>query len=464
VSDAGLILSIVVSSIGGAALGFAAGLVPGLHMNNIAALLSAYAGFFTSLFALLHGIGGTGSSGILAACFISSAVIGHLFSESITSTFVGIPSEDTISVLPAHRLAKAGLGTIAVRAASNGSLAGVLIGSLAIVPICMVMGPPIRFYDAIKQLMGAIILFFSAVLLASEGLPSLSSRRGSSVIKILKAVAIFEAAGVLGMLVLRTNFFACSLPDFPWREQAFVPKSALLLPLFAGLFGIPSLLLSLGSRSASSLSSGGVKLQKGWAHPRECVLSLLGGVIVGWMPGMTSGSAATLCSPGAKEITSQDSIGSSVRFIWLYSSISATGAVFSVGALFIISRARSGSMDAVEHFLGEYGSTSASSGVFLIMGYIVLAMMVGAVLSRFAIDMAIPRLGHATRALCSDRAAIASILFVSTLSMILTGTRGALLLATACALGLLPPLIGVRRIQLMGCLLVPIMVLFLTGR
>lgn len=50
------------------------------------------------------------------------------------------------------------------------------------------------------------------------------------------------------------------------------------------------------------------------------------------------------------------------------------------------------------------------------------------------------------------------------LSMILTGTRGALLLATACALGLLPPLIGVRRIQLMGCLLVPIMVLFLTGR
>jgi putative membrane protein len=51
--------------------------------------------------------------------------------------------------------------------------------------------------------------------------------------------------------------------------------------------------------------------------------------------------------------------------------------------------------------------------------------------------------------------------FVVSLSIGLTGTRGAMLLVACTALGLLPPLLGVRRIQLMGCLLVPVEILFL---
>jgi TctA family transporter len=51
--------------------------------------------------------------------------------------------------------------------------------------------------------------------------------------------------------------------------------------------------------------------------------------------------------------------------------------------------------------------------------------------------------------------------FVVVLSVWLTGIRGALVMATCASLGLMPPLIGVRRIQLMGCLLVPVGMLFL---
>ncbi|MGQ9587730.1 MAG: tripartite tricarboxylate transporter permease, partial [Thermoplasmata archaeon] len=127
--ELGLIASIALSALAGTLLGFAAGLVPGLHMNNIAAFLTAYAGAALAAFGALEKITGGTADRILVCCFISAALIAHLFGEAMTSTYVGIPSEDVVSVLPAHRLAKAGLGPVAVRASADGCLVGMLIAS-----------------------------------------------------------------------------------------------------------------------------------------------------------------------------------------------------------------------------------------------------------------------------------------------------------------------------------------------
>jgi len=54
------------------------------------------------------------------------------------------------------------------------------------------------------------------------------------------------------------------------------------------------------------------------------------------------------------------------------------------------------------------------------------------------------------------------LVFVISLSFALTGVRGILVMSAAVCLGLHPPLVGVRRIQLMGCLLVPITIGFFT--
>ena len=432
-----------------------------MHMNNIAAAITAYSGLTLAVFATLGSVLGTDGAPVLVSCFVSSALIAHMFAGSVTSTYVGIPAEDVLSVLPAHRLAKAGLGHAAVLASAQGCLAGVLLGTLLMFPICAVMGPPVGFYDVLRQVMLLIVLIASGVLLLSEGSRSLRprARRQDFVLRVLKASAVLGSAGMLGLIVFRSDFYACPIPDVPWLAQGFVPRSSLLLPMFAGLFGIPGLLLSLGSRTVLDVhfSPG---LRSGHRPSlSELVLSIIGGVIVGWLPGMTSGSAVALCSPGTDELSSKDDVKGSLRFIWLYSSISSAGAVFAVGALFVIFRARSGSMDAVAYFLSEGSSSAPLASQLLPMTSMLLAMVLSAVVSYRVLAASEAWLRRTRRLLCSKGLSIASLVFVASLSIALTGTRGVLLMVASSTLGMIPPLAGVRRIQLMGCLLVPIAVL-----
>ena len=444
-------------------LGFCAGLVPGLHMNNIAALLTVYGTAVLGLFSIVESVAGEDRGAVLAACFISAAMVGHLFSEALTSTYIGIPAGDVVSVLPAHRLARAGLGALAVRTSIDGSLAGVIAGVVCLVPVCLLLGPPVGAYSWLRASMGAVVVLFTAVLVIFEGFPALRAGPDpqEALLKTLRASAIMLASGVLGTVVLHTDYFACGLPDLPWMDDGFVQKSSLLLPLFVGLFGLPSLMLSLGSGPMHVRNIGGVKLAGNAAGAKEVLLSVLGGAMVGWLPAMTAGSTATLCMPGAKDPEDESDIDSSRRFIWLYSSISACGAVLAVGALFVLMRARSGAMDAAAYFLGDAVSGGAIGGSAFPVIAVVLSMLLSACLSHSAALLACPRFDRAARIICSKSAAMAIIVFVCSLSVALTGARGALLMATACCLGLLTPMTGVRRVMLMGCLLVPVAITFI---
>jgi len=428
-------------------------------MNNIAAAVSAYAGLVVGVFASLRDIVGGGDPYLMVSCFISAALVAHLFGEAVTSTYVGIPAEDVVSVLPAHRLAKAGLGLRAVQSSATGTFAGVLIGIASVLPICAIMGGTVGLYSYLKMVMFPLILVFSALLLVSEGFPSLRLRHGvpHPFVSVAKAAAAFTAAGALGLLVFDTDYYACDVPDLPWTGT-FVPRSSLLLPLFAGLFGVPGLLLSLASRSVSDV----VRLpspRHGSPRCRDVCISLLGGTIVGWLPGMTSGSAVTMCAPSVQEVQSSNDIDDSLRFIWLYSSISACGAVMSVGALFMIMRARSGSMDAIALFMGERIEEGSLLTDMAAISSILLSMLLAAAVSRWFLSVSSSWLGRGRKLLCSRGLAVVSLVFVMALSLALTGSRGALLMGAATSLGLIVPLAGVRRIQLMGCLLVPITVL-----
>ena len=430
-------------------------------MNNVAAALCAYSTLAVGALGTVGGFFMVRDTALLISCFISAALIAHLFAQSITSAYVGIPSEDVVSVLPAHRLAKAGYGRMAVLASADGCLAGVLLSLGLLLPACVMMGPPIGLYSWLKRSMVVLVLFFSAILLASEGMALSSKRIGLRAVGILKGLAVFLTAGALGVIVLQTNYFASRLPDFPWISHGYVMRSSLLLPMFAGLFGVPGLILSIGSRSVTDVSSRSRIILHHKATTRDLAMSVLGGLVVGWLPGMTSGSTVALCSPRTKEVSGACDFSSALRFIWLYSSISASGSVFAVGALFTIMRARSGSMDAIESFIG---SRSVAEGWFLNLLPIIsiaLAMLVAALLSHLLLRRINERLSRLRSMLCSRELAIASLAFVSGLSLVLTGVRGALLMVTAAVLGIIPPLCGIRRIQLMGCLLVPISITLL---
>lgn len=444
------------SALAGTGVGFVAGLIPGLHMNNIAALMSAYAASSLGAFAGLSAVLGSSAPGLSISSFLSAALVAHTFSESIPSTYVGIPAGDVVSVLPAHRLARAGLGRSAVRASADGALAGALASTIVLIPLCLLMGGPVGLYDILRRAMGAIVVFFSFVLLISEGSRVIPNHMRTRLARILRGTLVFLASGLLGFVVLKSGFYSFAVPDLPWLPDGFVPRESLLLPMFAGLFGIPSLILSLGSAQVADLQvkSNCVHLHRPGA--RDVLLSLVGGAVVGWMPGMTSGAAATLCAPTMKETVHRADIPASLRFIWLYSSISASGAVFALGALFTIMRARSGTMDAVQMFLGGGLDDAAWPSSLPLMLSLAMSMLLSAMVAHSLLRAMDSRIRGVRSAMGSKTVALASLAFITSLSIALTGTRGAMVMTASVLLGLLPPLAGVRRIQLMGCLLVPI--------
>jgi putative membrane protein len=457
----GFLASVLLSSVAGWSVGFITGLVPGLHVNNVAAVTVAYCGSALSAFAVLASLGGSLDSAVLlASCFLVSALVAHSFSEAIPNTYVGIPSGDAITVLPAHRLARAGLGWTAVMASVEGSLAGLLLGALALVPVSFLLGPSVGLYGAIRSVMGYVVVLLSAALVLSDSLAVPASQHPSldRLRRTVKVLAVFSASGMLGLVVLDTNYFASPVPGC---EEPFVFRAALLLPLFAGLFGLPTLFLSVsGAHDGYQAVSRGCKIRNG-SQWRGAGLSLIGGLLVGWIPGVTSGSSATLCSSFARRPAEESTdVEGCASFIWLYSAISTSGAVMSVGALFTILRSRSGIMDAVSAFLSPQPLGSGASEL-LGPASLLLSMVSAAMLSYAAFVGGRDRLRALGSLLCSRMLGVGAMVFIVCLVAVLTGPRGLLLLATAFPLGVLPPLVGVRRIHLMGCLLVPISLMFL---
>lgn len=457
-----VLLSVTASSLAGTSVGLCTGLVPGLHVNNVAAVIVASSAATVSAFAAIGSLLGCEATAVLISSFLVAALVAHMFSESIVATYLGIPSGDTVSLLPAHRLARMGLGSAAVRASVDGSLSGVVLGLLLLPPVCLVLGPPVDAYSSIRQVMGVVVAIMSGLLVVSDGLGHRNATR-----RVLLASTFFLLSGLLGFIVLDTNYHACDVPDMPWIRHGFVRVSSLLLPLFAGLFGVPTLLLSLGSRTAEihHVEDGPRESRHIDAdlRPKEIVLSFIGGLLVGWIPGVTSGSSATMCASVSKDAAPEGGAPEeAARFIWLYSAISSCGAMLSVGALFFIARARSGIMEAAAYFLGDQALCIDGVHSLAPMASTLLSMALSAAIChRLICGMSEHVISGLQRVLCSDGAALLSLAFVASLVLYLTGTRGGLVFAAAITLGLLPPMAGVRRINLMGCLLVPICIMFL---
>lgn len=458
VLDAATVLALPLASLAGTLLGFCSGLVPGLHMNNVAAALVAYPAFVLTLCSALSGEAGGDTKGLLVSALIVGTLVGHLFAEAVTSTYVGIPDGDVVSVLPAHGLARAGLGSLSIKSASEGSMWGILIGAVLLFPACLVMGRPVELYYRIDSLMGFVVLGFSALLICGNAGPlrewMLRPRRSAG--SLVASSAVFLSAGLLGLAVLDSNYCYCRLPDFPWIAHEPLRKSSLLLPMFAGLFGLPGLILSIGARAPEMKVSGSVVTAVPRPTAREIAACVVGGAMVGWLPGMTPGSSAAACAPLSRAMPEGASVEGAVRFVWAYSAISAMGSVFALGAFFLLGRTRSGSMDAVGRFLASPGEAGALADCAEPMLALVVAALVVGLAGSHLLALLDRRLAAVQGVIRSRGASLSSMAFVCSLVAALTGTRGLLLMAAATALGLLTPIAGRRRVLLMGSLLLPI--------
>ena len=205
---------VIVASLLGALTGIGTGLVPGIHVNTVTALLLAGSASCASL--------GIEYSALLAFTF--GLAISHTFFDVVPGLFLGIPGDETFALLPGHELVKQGKGNLAIRLSVAGSTAGLVIG-VAMVVALLAFGNVIGAVEnSVGPWMFWILLAVSAFLIVTD------SPRGWSLV-------VFLTSGLLGLMVFGTPLVA---------GGSDAPINA-LFPALAGLFGVAGLVFAIAT-------------------------------------------------------------------------------------------------------------------------------------------------------------------------------------------------------------------------
>jgi len=220
----------------------------------------------------------------------------------------------------------------------------------------------------------------------------------------------------------------------------------MLLPLLTGLFGFPTLLLSARSGSIPEQVDG----EQEPVPVGPAVLGTLGGFLAGWLPGITSTAATVVfapLTPGGR----RDAAAGAKRFIVSVSAVGTASAVFSILAFALLGKVRSGAMMAVQQLIGN-GTDLLALFLPLFLLSVLVSSALGYRLTILLASKLAPRLSGMRLGLLNRFLLFALVILV----MAFTGVPGLLVLGAATLLGLLPPKLGLGRVQLTGCLLLPI--------
>lgn len=402
-----MLLELTIALFLGIFAGTITGISPGIHINLVS----------TSLLASLSLLSNIPTLALVV--FIVSMAITHTFIDFIPSIFLGAPEEDTaLAVLPGHQLLKEGKAHEAVVLTLYGSLIALPIILLSTI-IFIKFLPTI--FEPIKIVIPFILIFVSLYLIFREE-------------EFLISLTIFILAGFLGLLTF----------NLPVKEP--------LLPLLSGLFGTSALIVSLKDKPQIPKQEiqpiSKIKLNK-----RSFLSSTFAAAIAApacsFLPGIGSGHAAVLGS----EITGN--LGDDKRgFLFLIGAINTIVMALSFVTAYSIQKTRTGAAAAVQELLTKITSSNLILILFTIIISSVLAFIIGINLSKL-FAKSLSKINYSKISLFT----IAILLIVN---LLLSNIYGLLVLVTATALGVFAILSNSRRINLMGCLLVPTIVYYLT--
>jgi putative membrane protein len=442
-------LLIIVFCVLGVLLGVITGLLPGLHVNNVALIMLSASSAIVAVCNPLFSYGITEQFIlILIAGFMISISISHSFHDTIPTTFIGAPEEETaLSVLPAHSLLLKGEGYKAVALAALGSYGAILVCIAFLYPLRFIIGPPLMLYTVLRQVMVWVLLAIIIIMIATEKtrITDLGdSGKIPSVLGMLFAAFVFVLSGLFGLIVL----------DFHLTSPIGLP-APVLFPALAGLFGVPTLLNSLFTKPAIPEQKVEALVQNRIEKKSSVVSILTGsltGIFVSIIPGLTT-ATGTVLAMTARQKASQE------QTIVTLSSVN-TAATFSVTVmLFVILRARSGVTIAVSELIAiePWQSLAMPAGLVYLLMFLVLS---GA-LSYF-LTLYLGRLfAKKFHKIPYQSLVVFTLVFVVALVVLFTGVLGLVVLSAATSIGFLPLCWGVRRSHCMGVLLLPIILYFL---
>jgi len=405
-----MFIELILALLVGVLAGTLTGLFPGIHINLVAA----------GLLSLVSGAYFIGVAPMILVVFVVAMAVTHTFIDFIPSVFLGAPEEDSfLAVLPGHQLLQEGKGYEAI--------VMTLYGSLIALPIVFVFGLLFVWfldsvYDFIRVLLPYILIFVSLYLVFTEEEWILSG-------------VVFLFAGFLGLFVFE------------------LPVRGPLLPLLTGLFGVSGLIVSLKARIQVPKQKI-EKLGKIELNKKSLLKSILAGAVAAplcsFLPGIGAGHAAVIGSELNGDLGKDRK-----SFLFLVGMINTIVMALSFVTIFVIGRTRTGAAVAVSEILGEMVFSDLVVVMFVVFVSGILAFFVGLRLARF-FALRIDKISY-------SKISIFVICLLVVVNLVLTNWVGMIVLATSSALGVFCILSRVRRIQLMGVLLVPTIVYYLIG-
>jgi putative membrane protein len=386
----------------GIVLGVLAGLVPGLHPNTLLVTLLSFS-------LLLEG-----NPVYWTLALITSLAVSNTIVNFIPSIFIGAPDPDTcLSVLPGHRLLARGEGYDALFLTVVGGVSVMIITVLAL-PFLLWFIPSV--YGIVHAYIHWLLLLVFLALLFQE--------KGK---KKLHALFFFLTSGAAGFMLLSS-----------------LPSRYVLFPSLTGLFGLSIIITGM----AHSVS---LPEQKSRRVPRH---GFVKGGIAGWLAGMFVGVLPGIGSAQAGVLANTVLKGNEKDFLVALGGINTANIMFTFIALHTISKARSGAAAAVSEI-------AASIGIGELYFMTIIAL-----LSCFTASVLTLWLGKRSASLMTEvsykKLNAVVLLIIIVLVLAFSGVQGLLIAALCTIIGVACALIGIKRMYLMGFLMVPT-ILFFSG-
>ncbi|MFT4304394.1 MAG: tripartite tricarboxylate transporter permease [Candidatus Woesearchaeota archaeon] len=396
-----MFIEILMAILLGTIAGTFTGLIPGIHINLISAIIIASLSFllgFTSPFALV--------------VFILSMSIVHTFLDTIPSIFLGAPDSSTaLGVLPGHRFLLKGQGLFAVKLTIIGSFFASIISILffpAFLWIINYVYPIISPY--IKYFIVCVVIFMI-----------LKDRHK------LWAIFIFTISGILGLISLNLQM------ENP------------LFPLLSGMYGVSTLLYSLNDKN-------NLPMQTNTSDKIPIILfikALFSGCFSGYLtavtPALGSGMAAVIASQITRKL-------GDIGFMLMIGSISTFNMVLSLVTFYSLDKARNGSIIAIQELLNGINNIQ-----------LIVLLLVVITVGSFSVFLAI----NISKIFCNiiikvnySKLIICIVMFIVSLTIILSGWKGIIILITSSAVGFLPAIKKTTRTMGMGCIIIPVLSYF----
>ncbi len=399
-------LEIIIAIFLGCLMGIITGITPGLHINLVAIILLSFSAYLLNYVNV-----------IVLAAFIISMSITHTFSDFISSTYLGAPSDDTaLAILPAHKMLLEGRGYEAIKLT--------VIGSLICLVVVVLLSPlliylvPIIFLNLNPYIGWILVLIVIFMILKEKGID-----------KKFWAFIVFALSGILGILAFQ------------------MPINNILFPLLSGLFGISMLISSLAQqvRLPKQRITDEIVISKK-EFGKSVASGVFSGSLVSIFPGLGPAQAAILGSQLVGKISEH-------VYLILVGGINTVSMILALITMFTIDKARNGSIIVVQQLVGQVD-------INVLIIFLSIALISGGIATFLTLE--ISKIFSRIMNLINYKIlSLSIIIFISALVFYFSGLIGIFILIVSTAIGLIPGYLGIGRNHAMGVLLLPVIMYFM---